>query len=154
VDELDRLLRADVIIGVATGRGKSVHQRLQEGLAREHWERVVVGYYNGGDVALLNDDSRPNGEEASAPPELRTRIHQLSMNLTGINIAGIILRTVLIPPDYAPCLKQFPIVTRRQGLTEDKLFLEQIKRLMIVLDLSWLALDVRAVRVGQLAKTE
>lgn len=52
VDQLDRLLRAGVIIGVATGRGKSVRQRLQESLVREHWPRVVVGYYNGGRCSI------------------------------------------------------------------------------------------------------
>ncbi len=63
VGELDRLLNYGLIIGVATGRGKSVRKRLQEAIAPNHWSKIVIGYYNGGDVALLNDDSRPHGEE-------------------------------------------------------------------------------------------
>jgi hypothetical protein len=58
---LTRLLRAGAALGVATGRGKSVRQALREGIAKKHWGRVVVGYYNGGDVGLLSDDARPDG---------------------------------------------------------------------------------------------
>lgn len=64
--ELNRLLEGGITIGVATGRGKSVRQRLQEGLVPEYWPNVAIGYYNGGDIALLNDNSRPNGEEATS----------------------------------------------------------------------------------------
>jgi fructoselysine-6-P-deglycase FrlB-like protein len=59
--ELTRLLRADVALGVATGRGKSVRQALRERIPKKYWGRVVVGYYNGGDVGLLTDDARPDG---------------------------------------------------------------------------------------------
>ena len=61
--ELTRLLRAGVVLGVATGRGKSVRERLQGAIPRTLWDRVVVGYYNGGDVAPLGDDGRPDGTE-------------------------------------------------------------------------------------------
>lgn len=81
VAELDRLLRGGIYIGVATGRGKSVRQRLREALAREHWARVVVGYYNGGDVALLDEDGRPHGgdtpSESLAPLVDVIRRHRL-----------------------------------------------------------------------------
>jgi len=58
--ELTRLLEAGVYIGVATGRGKSVRSRLQEALPKRLWSRVVVGYYNGGDVAKLDENDRPD----------------------------------------------------------------------------------------------
>ncbi|MFA5910598.1 MAG: hypothetical protein WC815_17595 [Vicinamibacterales bacterium] len=59
--QLIRLLEADLKIGIATGRGKSVRLRLQEALPRELWKLVTVGYYNGADVFGLDDDSQPNG---------------------------------------------------------------------------------------------
>jgi len=62
--QLNRLLHAGVILGVATGRGKSVKTTLRQAVQRRYWERVIVGYYNGGDVASLADDARPNGNEA------------------------------------------------------------------------------------------
>lgn len=58
--ELTRLLEAGVYIGVATGRGKSVRSSLQEALPKRLWSRVVIGYYNGGDVAKLDENDRPN----------------------------------------------------------------------------------------------
>lgn len=61
VNELVRLLQAGVGIGVATGRGKPARAALQRALPREYWGRVVVGYYNGGDCALLADSNRPDG---------------------------------------------------------------------------------------------
>lgn len=58
--ELTRLLEADIYIGVATGRGKSVRTSLQAALPKTLWSRVLVGYYNGGDLATLDEDDRPN----------------------------------------------------------------------------------------------
>lgn len=58
--ELSRLLRHGAIIGIATGRGKSVRMDLQRVLAPDLWHRVVVGYYNGSDIGVLNDNKRPD----------------------------------------------------------------------------------------------
>jgi hypothetical protein len=61
--ELNRLLRAGAVLGIATGRGKSVKSALREAVDRRKWERVIVGYYNGGDIGTLDDDSRPDGAD-------------------------------------------------------------------------------------------
>jgi len=61
--ELNRLLRAGIVLGVATGRGKSVKSALREAVERRQWGRVVVGYYNGGDIGMLDDDGRPDGAD-------------------------------------------------------------------------------------------
>lgn len=58
--ELLRVLRGGVAVGIATGRGKSVRTALREALPEKYWDRVVVGYYNGGDVGLLSDE-KPDG---------------------------------------------------------------------------------------------
>ena len=58
--ELLRFLRAGIPVGIATGRGKSVRKALRQALPKDYWTNVVVGYYNGGDVGLLNDE-RPDG---------------------------------------------------------------------------------------------
>lgn len=65
--QLNRLLRAGVVLGVATGRGKSVKTTLRQAIQRRYWERVLVGYYNGGDVAPLADDERPDSTDAVGP---------------------------------------------------------------------------------------
>ena len=64
IEQLVRVLDAGLYVGVATGRGKSVRQRLQETLPRQLWSRVIVGYYNGADVALLENDARPDGSDS------------------------------------------------------------------------------------------
>ncbi len=61
--ELSRLLRAGVIIGVATGRGQSARKGIRAALDQRLWERVVVGYYNGGDIGILTEDDRPDGAD-------------------------------------------------------------------------------------------
>ena len=59
VAELVRLAESGARIAVATGRGKSVRHDLQCRLPRTFWPLVLVGYYNGAEVAPLDDDSAP-----------------------------------------------------------------------------------------------
>ncbi|MCI0430195.1 MAG: hypothetical protein L0210_06595 [Rhodospirillales bacterium] len=61
VEELIRLLDAGLLIAIATGRGASVRRDLQTSLPRSLWRRVIVGYYNGADIGLLDDDAHPDG---------------------------------------------------------------------------------------------
>lgn len=55
-----RLLRMGVHIGVATGRGKSVRDALRAALPIEFWPHVLIGYYNGSDIAQLTSDEAPD----------------------------------------------------------------------------------------------
>ena len=54
--ELERLLGKGMILGVASGRGGSVHERLRESLPRKHWDQVFVGLYNGSTVIKLSEE--------------------------------------------------------------------------------------------------
>ena len=58
--ELVRLIESNASIGIATGRGKSVRDHLQRSLPQSLWSRVLVGYYNGAQLAPLNDDATPD----------------------------------------------------------------------------------------------
>jgi hydroxymethylpyrimidine pyrophosphatase-like HAD family hydrolase/fructoselysine-6-P-deglycase FrlB-like protein len=58
--EIIRLLSEGIIIGVATGRGKSVREDLQRVIPAKYWEQILIGYYNGSDIALLTDKNQPN----------------------------------------------------------------------------------------------
>jgi hypothetical protein len=86
--QLTRLLRAGAVLGAATGRGKSVRQALREQIPKKYWGRVVVGYYNGGDVGLLNDDARPDGTaqvaDALAPVWAALQGHQFLLQLADL----------------------------------------------------------------------
>ena len=63
--ELERLARGGIILGIATGRGKSVRTALRAAVSQEYWSKIVVGYYNGGDIRLLSDDN-PDGTSTTA----------------------------------------------------------------------------------------
>jgi fructoselysine-6-P-deglycase FrlB-like protein/hydroxymethylpyrimidine pyrophosphatase-like HAD family hydrolase len=68
MEHLGRLFGADVLIGVATGRGKSVREQLRARIDCSRWSSVPVAYYNGSEVGLLNDDGCPRPEKEPAPP--------------------------------------------------------------------------------------
>jgi hydroxymethylpyrimidine pyrophosphatase-like HAD family hydrolase/fructoselysine-6-P-deglycase FrlB-like protein len=59
-EQLIRLLAAGINVGIATGRGKSVRHDLRQALTNSaHWNCVLVGYHNGSEIALLDDESQP-----------------------------------------------------------------------------------------------
>ncbi|WP_337171570.1 hypothetical protein [Gemmatimonas aurantiaca] len=60
---LVRLLGHGITLGIASGRGRSAGNELRAVLPREHLGRVLMGYYNGGEVALLADTDAPDRTE-------------------------------------------------------------------------------------------
>lgn len=59
--QLIRLLSAGVKLAIATGRGASVRRDLQGVLPNSFWENVLIGYYNGAEIAGLGEDNAPDG---------------------------------------------------------------------------------------------
>lgn len=53
-------LKKGFVVGIVTGRGKSVREVFQNSIDKKYWKNVIVGYYNGSDVGTLADDSLPN----------------------------------------------------------------------------------------------
>ena len=88
VTELSRIIETGVHVAIATGRGQSVRHDLQSVLPPSIWPFVIVGYYNGAEVAPLDDDRTPDGSQhvctALQPitealrhqPELSEYVHQ------------------------------------------------------------------------------
>lgn len=68
-EHLIRLVEAGVVVGIATGRGKSVREDLRRLIPSSIWRHVLVGYYNGADIAPLSDGNRPR----KGPVELALR---------------------------------------------------------------------------------
>lgn len=54
------MLEGGIVIGIATGRGKSVCQELRTFVPREAQDRVLVGMYNGAQVTSLLECRTPN----------------------------------------------------------------------------------------------
>lgn len=61
--EFIRLLDSGAWMAVATGRGASVRRDLQTCLPASLWSRILVGYYNGAEIAALDEDGAPDGRD-------------------------------------------------------------------------------------------
>lgn len=59
-EQLNRILHAGMLIGIATGRGDSARDALRKAVDPEHWHRVLVGYHNGAEIGGLDDTSAPS----------------------------------------------------------------------------------------------
>lgn len=60
IKHLLRILEQNIIVGIATGRGKSVREALQASIPRKHWEKIVLGYYNCSDIGTLSANELPD----------------------------------------------------------------------------------------------
>lgn len=78
--KLNELLENHIIIGIATGRGKSVRMELQKKIERKHWEKVLIAYYNGSVIGRLDDDAKPNKQDAKMPIAFNEIICKLSLS--------------------------------------------------------------------------
>jgi fructoselysine-6-P-deglycase FrlB-like protein len=58
-EALNYIVDGGFLLGIATGRGKSVREAMQAAISKNTWRRVRIGYYNGGVVAGLEDDTQP-----------------------------------------------------------------------------------------------
>jgi hypothetical protein len=56
---INSFLDQGIIIALVTGRGKSVRQTLEKFIPKEHWKKVVIGYYNGSQIGLLDESNLP-----------------------------------------------------------------------------------------------
>jgi len=61
IDQLRRLLDAQIVVGIASGRGGSVHEHLRRLLPQEYYPRIFLGLYSGGWLGTLGDTS-PTGQ--------------------------------------------------------------------------------------------
>lgn len=59
------LLNRGFILGIATGRGKSVREDFQKKIPKEYWGQIIIGYYNGSALALLSDTAAPDSTSQS-----------------------------------------------------------------------------------------
>ncbi len=60
VSGLVSLVKNGVLVGIATGRGKSVKAELRSQIRHSaHRKRILIGYHNASEIGLLNDDAVP-----------------------------------------------------------------------------------------------
>ena len=53
---INEMLRNDIVVGFATGRGDSITQQLRMIIEKKYWDKVIVGYYNGSYISSLSED--------------------------------------------------------------------------------------------------
>ena len=94
-DELIRLLEENVIIGFATGRGKSIRDDLQSKkdnlqhlIPDKFWGKILIGHYNGAELKCLSDNTALS--TASDPiPELKLLFTKLENNIFLSSVADL-----------------------------------------------------------------
>lgn len=98
--ELVHLLRSGILVGIATGRGKSVRKSLQEVLPQAVWQQVIIGYYNGAECNLVGDNSAPDVTD-KACLELEAVVDMLSSDNCLRSLATITIRKkqISLEPD-------------------------------------------------------
>jgi len=65
VSAFAKILKQRMIMGVATGRGKSVRADLRAKISKRFWPQIMVGYYNGVEIGLLDNDDVPRVQNNS-----------------------------------------------------------------------------------------
>jgi HAD superfamily hydrolase (TIGR01484 family) len=73
IDQLERLVRAEVIVGIASGRGGSVQECLQDSLSEDALKKIHLGLYNGGWIA-----------DATTPPVKKNETSEFLSHVTRI----------------------------------------------------------------------
>ena len=61
------LLEKEIPIGIATGRGKSVRNELQQVIPEKFWSKILIGYYNCADIAELGSENKPDVYKPTDP---------------------------------------------------------------------------------------
>ena len=119
---LGGLLSGGIMACVATGRGKSAREDLRKAIGKEHWPRILVGYYNGGDIGPLDDDSVPDKElpmdpaldeflsvrgleDVLAGAKKEERPHQITYEGSGLRAADMAGRLAAAAPSVAKRVK-------------------------------------------------
>ena len=90
-DELIRLIKEDMVIGFATGRGKSIKHDLRKVIPKELWSKILIGYYNGAELKRLSENTALS--TASDPiPKLKLLFTTLEGNILLSSVADLDLK--------------------------------------------------------------
>jgi hypothetical protein len=126
------VLSGGLLVGVASGRGRSLLQSLRSWIPQDYWAQVYVGLYNGGVVGRLDEEiafsasADPNLAELAArlqddplgqPLECELRPTQLSVGASGIVGEGRAVEVMV--RDAAARTPALPVRIVRSGHSVD-----------------------------------
>lgn len=86
---LERLTRHGVIVGVASGRGGSIHDTLRSALPEDCWNKVWLGLYNGGWIGDLSSEMCPS-------PNTSEFLNHVSRIVRTLKHSGVPIDTVKV----------------------------------------------------------
>ena len=86
IQQLRRLVDAGVVVGIASGRGGSIQEHLQESLPPSMWEKVQLGLYNCGYISTVATppDKREISELLSHVTRIVRRLKALGVPIENI----------------------------------------------------------------------
>ena len=87
LDHLERLVRAGVIVGIASGRGGSIQEHLAASLPIDVLHKVHLGLYNGGWLADASQTVAVNDESSEFLSHVTRIVHRLKR--TGVPIERV-----------------------------------------------------------------
>lgn len=143
-EKLIQLLENEIIIGIATGRGRSVRESLQKIIPEKYWSKIFVGYYNCSDIGELRDNSIPSKEPTNDPHlleilellekhkiiskdnDVTSRLKQITLENITFNAYDLINKIELIDPLK---LKNIKIVESTHSID---LLPKEVSKLMLV----------------------
>lgn len=104
IAECIRLLRAGIVMGIATGRGRSAREILRRCFPQDLWCRIIIGYYNGGSISRLDEEGPNSREPIEADIQAFCKVAQKHALL--LNIAKLEPRQSQVTIEPLP---QFPL---------------------------------------------
>jgi hypothetical protein len=110
VARLSNLVEAGLQLAFATGRGKSVRSSLRASFDKSLWEKIIVGYYNSGQVAQLSEDRVPESRAFVSQD-----LEEAASILAEDDIISTLCEITLRPP-------QITVASRTGKISEDILW--------------------------------
>ncbi len=109
LDQIEKLVRAGVVVGIASGRGGSIQERLQESLPSDVLERIQLGLYNGGWI-----------DSAASAPSPRNETSEFLSHVTRIAVR---LRNLGAPIQDVRTTHPYQVSIRfREGLSTEQMW--------------------------------
>lgn len=109
LERIEQLVRAGVIVGIASGRGGSIQECLQDSLPKEILGRIQLGLYNGGWVA-----------DAATPPVAKAETSEFLSHVTRIVVR---LRNLGAPIQEVRTTHPYQVSIRfREGLSTEHMW--------------------------------
>lgn len=114
---LTDLLKEGIIVGIATGRGRSVRSDLQRVIPQSFWSHVLIGYYNGSDIGSLNENNHPN-KDLDMDPQLASFLEVIKNHEQLIGIAKSECRPKQISFEPIDTLPLFELMNSLRNIVE------------------------------------